>query len=266
MRRALLSHWPEYLIEAALLGLFMVAAALFGVLLEHPESPVRAALHDPLPRRVLMGLAMGATAVGLIYSPWGRRSGAHLNPVVTLTFLRLGKTTREDALFYALFQCAGGAAGVALASAVAGGRLAHESVLYVATLPGPAGRAAAFAAEAGISFLLMLVVLVVANHPRWWRRAGLCAGALVALYISFEAPLSGMSMNPARTLASALHARRWDAFWLYVAAPLAGMLLAAQFYLWRHGLSRVLCAKLHHGGGRCIFRCRHHHGDTHGTV
>jgi len=270
MRRALLAHWPEYLIEAALLGLFMASAGLFGVLLEHPGLPLRAALPDPLPRRALMGLAMGATSVGIIYSPWGRRSGAHMNPAVTLTFLRLGKTAPADAAFYVLFQCLGGAAGLALAAAAAGGRLAHESVGYVATLPGRGGAPVAFAAEAGISFLLMLVVLVVANHPRWWRRTGLCAGALVALYITFEAPLSGMSMNPARTLASALHARRWDAFWLYIAAPLGGMLLAAQLYLWRHGLARVFCAKLHHGGDRCIFRCRHHHGvtagDTHGTL
>ena len=90
---AVLQHWPEYLIEALGLGLFMLSACLFVTLLEHPNSPVRQTVTDPFVRRIPMGLAMGLTAVGLIYSPWGQRSGAHLNPSVTLTFWRLGKVT-----------------------------------------------------------------------------------------------------------------------------------------------------------------------------
>ena len=76
MRRSI-GHLPEYLMEALGLGLFMISAATFGTLIEHPASPVRAAIADPFPRRVLMGLAMGLTSVALVYSPWGRRSGAH---------------------------------------------------------------------------------------------------------------------------------------------------------------------------------------------
>src|SRR4051794_10239121 len=101
MFRALHRHWPEYLMEAAGLGLFMVSAGLFGTLLGHPESPAVRAITDPLPRRVLMGLAMGLTAVGIIYSPWGKQSGAHLNPATTLMFWRLGKVAGWDAVFYA---------------------------------------------------------------------------------------------------------------------------------------------------------------------
>jgi aquaporin Z len=70
VRDALTRHWPEYVIEAAGLGLFMVSACLFTVLLYHPASPAAQALPDPLVRRVLTGLAMGLTAIGLIYSPW----------------------------------------------------------------------------------------------------------------------------------------------------------------------------------------------------
>jgi aquaporin Z len=100
MTATLKRHWPEYLIEGAALGLFMIAATLFTLLIEHPASPIRQAIPDALTRRLLMGLAMGATAVGIIYSPWGRRSGAHMNPSVTLTFLRLGKIAPADAFFY----------------------------------------------------------------------------------------------------------------------------------------------------------------------
>src|SRR5262245_54432896 len=97
-------HWPEVLMEALGLGLFMVSAGVFGTVLESPASPVRAAIDDPLSRRAIMGSLMGLTAIGLIYSPWGRRSGAHINPAVTLTFLRLGRVKRTDALAYIAAQ------------------------------------------------------------------------------------------------------------------------------------------------------------------
>ena len=123
-------------------------------------------------------------------------------------------------------------------------------------MPGRFGWGAAFLAEVLISGLLMGVVLYTSNSPRYARFTGLFAGALIALYITFEAPLSGMSMNPARTLASAARAGVFDALWVYFAAPLLGMLLAAELYVRRSGVSRVRCAKLHHENRqRCIFRC-----------
>ena len=108
-------HWREYLIEVAGLGLFMVSAAVMTTILEHPSSPVRQALPGAFTRRVLMGLAMGLTAASLTYSPWGRRSGAHFNPAVTLTFFRLGKIARRDAAFYVGSQFVGGVAGIVAA-------------------------------------------------------------------------------------------------------------------------------------------------------
>ena len=116
MLAALRRHWPVYAMEAVLLAAFMLSASLFGVLLEHPASPLRRALDGALARRALMGLAMGATAVLLVRSRFGKRSGAHMNPSVTLTFLRLGKVARQDALFYVAAQFAGGLLGMALAS------------------------------------------------------------------------------------------------------------------------------------------------------
>jgi aquaporin Z len=250
------AHWREYVIEAALLGSFMVSACVVTALLEHPGSAANAILPDPLTRRALIGLAMGATAIVLIYSPWGRRSGAHFNPSVTLTYLRLGKIERHDALGYVFAQCAGGALGVLLGSLLLGDRAGHPAVAYAATLPGAAGPAVAFAAELTISFLLMSVVLRLSNGEHA-RLTGLACGALVAAYITFEAPLSGMSMNPARSLASALFDGRFSELWIYLVAPPLGMLAAAELYRFR-GLGRVLCAKLHHDAALpCIFRCGH---------
>jgi aquaporin Z len=259
MGASLRQHWPEYLMEAAELGLFMISACLFVAMIEHPGSPVRQALEDPLLRRLLVGSAMGLTAIAIIYSPFGKRSGAHFNPAVTLTFFRLGKIEPWDATFYVVAQFAGAVAGVALAALVLGKTvLAEPAVNFVATLPGARGTAVAFVAEAAISFSLMLVVLIVSNKHSLNRYTGLLAGTLVAAYITIEAPLSGMSMNPARSFGSALPGEIWDALWIYFTAPPLGMLLAAELYLRTRGAGAVLCCKLHHENEkRCIFHCRY---------
>jgi aquaporin Z len=242
--------------EAAGLGLFMVSAAVWTVVLEHPDSPLRQAITDPTLRRIPMGLAMGATAIAIVYSPWGKQSGAHLNPALTFTFHRLGRVARCDLVFYALAQFVGGVVGLLIAGLFLGDRLGHPWVGYVATRPGELGLGPAFVAEVAITFILMWVVLKLSNSARWGRYTGLASGGLVAIYIVVEAPLSGMSLNPARSLAPAVLSQDWTALWIYFAAPLLGMLLAAEVYVRRRGAAAVRCAKLHHQNDkRCIFRC-----------
>src|SRR5438445_8935851 len=147
MRDALKHHWPEYLMEAAGLGIFIVSASVFTILLYHPASPALQVLPEEFPRRVLMGLAMGLTAIGIICSPWGKQSGAHLNPAVTLTFFRLGKVASWDALWYVLAQFVGGMLGVGLAAILLQHSIADSTVNYVITVPGKFGPGVAFVAE-----------------------------------------------------------------------------------------------------------------------
>jgi aquaporin Z len=249
--------------EMAGLAFFMISALAFTALLEHPASPAREAVADPLIRRALTGMAMGLTAAAIIYSPWGQRSGAHLNPCVTLSYLRLGKISRRDATFYMLAQFAGGFAGVALVALALHGVVGHPAVNYVATVPGPFGVTAAFAAEAGISFGMMSMVLKVSNAPRVAHFTGALAACLIALYITVEAPLSGMSMNPARSFGPALAAGTVAPLWIYFTAPPAGMLLAAELYVRRNGHAAVRCAKLHHPvSGPCHFGCESGRGTS----
>ena len=256
MSNALKTHWPEYLMEAAELGLFMFSACAFTVLLFHPSSPIAQTIHHSVLRRLLMGTAMGLTAIAIIFSPLGQRSGAHFNPSVTWTFFRLGKIEAWDAAFYTLFQFAGGIAGVMLASLTFGRLVAHQSVNYATTLPGRDGPIVALFAEIIISFILMSVVLTVSNTKRLARWTGIFAGVLVAIYITIEAPISGMSMNPARTLSSAFGAQVWMSLWIYFVAPPVGMLLAAEVYQRLNTGRAIVCAKLHHHNNqRCIFRC-----------
>src|SRR5213595_4361501 len=255
MLRALKEHWPEYVCEAAQLGLFMISAGLFTILLFHPQSPAVTFLPDPFMRRMCVGIAMGGTAIALVFSPLGKRSGAHFNPAVTLTFWRLGKVKHWDAFFYVIAQFIGGIAGVFVVTLVARTMLSHPAVKYVATLPGPHGMAIAFIAELIIAFTLMTVVLNVSNTPHLARFTGIFAGCLVAIYITLEAPFSGMSMNPARTFSSAFVGHLWTGLWIYFIAPVLAMQLAATLYL--RSNRPVYCAKYHHyNRHRCIFNCR----------
>jgi aquaporin Z len=251
----MIAHWPEYAIEAVLLGLFMVSACIAVFCLEHPASPLRRIASAAL-RRAIIGILMGATAVGLIYSPWGRRSGAHMNPGVTLAFLALGKVEPWDALFYILSQFIGGWVGVQAAAAILRSAIRHRTVNYVVTEPGGRGDRVAWIAEFVIAFALMLVVLTTANRPSLAPYTGVFAGVLVALYIAFESPLSGMSINPARTFASAASAGSFRGLWIYFTSPPLAMLAAAGVFTLASGHAR--CAKLcHDHEGRCIFRCEY---------
>jgi aquaporin Z len=255
MREALKNHWQEYLMEAWGLGTFMVSACVFGVLFFHPRSPF-AALGFTL-RNSLMGVAMGATAVAIFLSPWGRRSGAHINPSVTLTFWRLGKIKSADAAFYILAQFFGASLGVLLSSLVLGKLLADGAVNYVVTLPGNEDVGTALLSEVIISFFMMMLVLVSSNTAKLARLTPFFAGVLVALYISLEAPFSGTSMNPARTFGSAVVANNWNSIWIYFVAPPLAMLTAAEVYVRVKGLKEVYCAKFcHYSKARCIFNCR----------
>ena len=233
----------------------MISAGAFTTVFEYPGSPVHRAISDPFLRRMFVGIAMGLTAIALIFSPLGKRSGAHMNPAVTLSFLRLGKIKSWDAFFYIVAQFMGGVAGVVITALIIHEAFADPSVNYVVTIPGSGGILGAFVAEFIIAFALMLTVLFVSNTPTLARWTGIYAGCLVAIYITFEAPLSGMSMNPARTFGSAAVASLWTGLWIYFAAPVLAMQLAAEIYV--RSKRVVYCAKLHHhNGARCIFNCR----------
>src|SRR5438132_10677060 len=192
-------HWPEYLMEAGLLGAFMVSACIFGALYEFPHSPVRQAITSQFFRRMLMGTSMGLTAIAIIYSPWGKQSGAHINPCVTFTFFRLEKVKLCDAIFYIAAQFTGAVLGVLFVVQFLSKEISDPAVRYVVTVPGPHGPWVALLAEFIIAFGLMSTVLYFSNHHRLYRYTGLFAGLLVATYITLEAPFSGIRMNPSST-------------------------------------------------------------------
>lgn len=243
-------HPREYLIEGWALGAFMVAACAAVALL----APFDARL-PAIASRALVGAAMGLTALALIRSPWGQRSGAHMNPAVTLSYWMLGRMRTRDACGYVLAQFCGGAAGVGSAWLMFGDTLAAPSVDFVATTPGAAGLPAALLAETLISAVLMFTVLEFSADARRARWTPHAAATLVALFITFEAPLSGMSMNPARSFASAIAAGHWSTLWIYFVGPPVGM-VAAALAQYRRGRAGH-CAKLLHTDSQPCIHCGH---------
>jgi len=250
---SLRDHWPEYLMEVGESGAYLLAACMVATLLQHPGSIVQQTVSSNIARRTLIGLALGATTIAIVTSPWGKRSGGHFNPAITLTFYRLGKVEFWDAWFYVIAQFVGAIGGACLARLALHGALGHQAVRYAVTVPGMYGSAVAFVAELAISFILMITVLFTTNSKGLAPYTAYFVGVLIAAYFIFEAPLSGMSTNPARTFGSALHANHWHALWIYFIAPSFGMLAAAEIFLRVRGAAPY-CGKLHQANSqRCIF-------------
>jgi len=221
----------KYVDEARGLGIFMFSAGFFDALVEYPGLPVRHYITSSLARRFLVGLTMGITGLYIFTAPFGRQSGAYINPAVTIVRNRLGNIDTTDALFYILFQFLGGSAGLYLVTILFPRWMRDPAINYIVTVPGKDGAFIAFIMEWLISFILVAVVLFMGIKKRWDRFTPHVVSALITIFITFEAPFSGMSMNPARSFASAIVAGEWNGFWIYCTAPLLGMLAAEKIYL-----------------------------------
>jgi aquaporin Z len=241
--------WRELVAEFAGTALLLAVGLSVVVVDFAPGLPVAGAVTDPDLRRLVTGLLFAATATALVYSPLGRISGGHFNPAVTLAFLHLRKITWPGAVGYAIAQVTGAVLGAYLVVLV-WGRDA-TSVDVGATLPALGGPLAALAAEIAMTFALLLLVLTFVDRPRLMPFTAAAAGVLVVVLAFFGGPVSGTSLNPARSLGPALAADIWTWLWIYLLAPTVGALLAALYYGWRH--ETVACGKLIHDSA---YTCR----------
>jgi aquaporin Z len=218
------SEFSKYCDEALGLGIFMFSAGFFDMLIEYPGLPFRAHLPSALLRRFLIGLTMGLTALYIFTSKFGKASGAYINPSVTIVRYWLRDISLRDSIFYTIFQLVGGTAGLYLVYLLFPQKISAPAINYIVTVPGKSGITMAFISEMVISFLLIIVVLFT-EKGKFSKYTAYFVAAMITLFITFEAPYSGMSMNPARTFSSAIVAGQWRAFWLYCLAPTLGMLL-----------------------------------------
>jgi aquaporin NIP len=167
-----------------------------------------------------VALVFGLVVMAMI-STFGDVSGAHFNPAVSIAFCAAKRLPVRDLAPYIAAQCAG-----AFAASLTLRALFPASETLGATLPaGSAGQS--FALEAILAAILMLVILAVSSGSKEKGiTAGIAIGATVALEAMFAGPISGASMNPARSLAPAVVSGQTKDLWVYLAAPVAGALLA----------------------------------------
>jgi len=233
MIRALKLQYKLYFMEAFGLFIFMVSACFFGAMLEHPNSDWHHAIPNAFLRLVIMGFAMGSTALFIFLSPSTAPSGSFINPAVTITRYRLNQINFEDTVWYCIFQLLGGLFGVYFMSWLMGNYLTDPEINYMVTVPGKDVSAIIAAlVETLIAFVMITAVLFISNNEKLKKSTPFVAAFIVCLDVIVAGPISGFGMNPARTLASAIPAHTYTDIWIYMVCPFVGMLGAAEVFVW----------------------------------
>jgi aquaporin Z len=248
-------HWQEY--TAELLGTaFNVFVGLSAVVFNMSKgSPLEQLIPSHSLRLLVTGLLFAGSGSLVAISPLGKLSGAHINPSVSLAFWLQGKMHQHDLGGYIVGQLLGGLLGALLLVGVWQGYAA--SVKNGMTLPG-AGYSLwyVFLAEVVVTFLLVLSIFIFVSNRRLMRWTPLMTWLLVASMVWIESPISGTSLNPARSLGPAIVSWVWQDQWLYwIAPPLGSILAVGVFRLLGFGKHHILTAKLFHVPHyRCIFK------------
>lgn len=221
-------HPALYLAEAAGTALLVafglsIVIAIFGCDTLGCSDFIATLIPSAAWRRALAGGCFGTVGALITISPLGRVSGAHINPAVSLAFWLERKLAWRDLVGYVLAQMLGAVIG-ALPLLLWGGM--GRSVNYGATTVGAAASVwMAFAGEVIATTSLVLAIFITASHESSRRFTPWTIPPLFAWLVWWEAPLSGASANPARSLGPALISAVWSDFWIYLAAPALGAAL-----------------------------------------
>lgn len=215
--------WPLWCSELIGTALLVAVGCSLVILDFGPGSPVMTLVPGAGARRALTGFLFGGVGALVALSPVGKVSGAHINPAVTLAFWLLGRMKARVAVGYVVAQLAGGILG-ALALRTWGAMGASTG--YAATRPGPAGPWVAVLGEGMATFCLVAGLFLFLGHPRLRHKTPALFPFLYAVLVWIEAPLSGASTNPARSLGPGLVAGSLDGWWVYWLGPLLGTLAA----------------------------------------
>lgn len=209
-------------LAAEFIGTFLLVLVATGVIMADELAGGQVSLLG-------IGLSTGMAVAAIIFS-LGHISGAHINPAVTIGFAIGGHFPWRAVPGYVVAQLAGGILASAVLLVLLGS-LANQG----ANLPG-VGVSQSLGFEVMLTFLLMLVIVAVATDTKaQGNLAAIAIGSTVALEIIFAGPLSGASMNPARSLSPALIGWTWTSQWIYVVGPIVGAAIAALFYGWIRG-------------------------------
>jgi aquaporin Z len=237
-------HWTEWSCE--LIGTaLLLAGGLSAICLDFGSgSVVGRVLPDHSARLLLTGLLFSGVGALVTVSPIGRRSGAHLNPAVTVGFFCTRRVHRHDLIGYVISQCVGALIGTAVVRAAWGSTATGVGVNLGVTQPGHGiGGWGAAGVEALMTSLLVGTILLMVSSKATARWTPLAVWIVVAVLVWQGAPWTGTSLNPARSLAPALLRPDLHDLWAYLVGPLVGALTAAGVVLAVPGVE-PLTAKL----------------------
>jgi aquaporin Z len=187
-----------------------------------------------------IAFAFGLTVLVMVYAI-GNISGCHINPAITVAMLVAGKIKGKDAIFYIIFQCVGAIIGAAILLAIANGISDYSLAAnglgqngYGAHSPGGYSLVACFVAEVVLTALFLFVIFGSTSQKAPKGFAGVAIGLALVLIHIFGIPVTGTSVNPARSLGPAVFAggAALSQLWLFIVAPIVGGILAA--LLWRY--------------------------------
>jgi aquaporin Z len=225
---SLKAKWTIFISEFIGTGLLLLVGLSIVILAFGEGSPAIRLIPDEGLRRLITGFLFGTTGALIAVSPVGKHSGAHINPVVTLAFWLMGKLRGDHTITYILAQLAGAIAGTA--PLLLWGWMGR-SMEYGATLPGFAyGNGGALLGEVATTFALIIGLFLFLRHRSLRSFTPLLFPFLYAIMVYLEAPISGTSTNPARSLGPAVISGDWSAWWVYWVGPLLGTLAAVAFY------------------------------------
>ena len=177
---------------------------------------------------ILIALAHGMVIIGLAYA-YGLHSGTHINPAVTFGLLIAGEIKTKTAINYWIMQFAGGILGAAALSFVLGGSTSGLGATQFDTTATSVSQALVL--ELILTFLLVNTIMNTAVSGKAGNLAGLAIGSTLIFCILMGGPITGASLNPARTLGPALLTGNLDQLWVYIVGPLAGAAIASIFYV-----------------------------------
>ena len=219
-------HFSEWMAEFAGTGVLMLGG-LSAVMLDFgPGSPMAGLIPSISGRLLLTGLLFGGTGSLVAISPLGRRSGAHLNPAITLGFWLTRTLHPYDLLGYVAAQMLGAAAGTIVMQAAWGptADALHDAI----TQPAPGmSDAPTMLLEAAMTALLVLTIFFFTSHRSTTRWTPVAVWLVVALLVWQGAPFTGASLNPARSFGPAIVSGHLAKLWIYFVGPLAGSILAS---------------------------------------
>jgi aquaporin Z len=257
-KRSVMQHRITYYLSEFIGTFLMIFIGISAIVLNFGTLLMRESIPSYSLRLLFTGILFAGGATMVVYSPVGRVSGAHMNPAVTLAFFLEKKIGIVELLLFSFMQILGSTIASFLVLLIWSDNARKVNVGM--TLPGKGYSIGfVFLIEVFISFLLISLIFYFLHAQKLTKYTGIAVGLLVAILVFLTAPISGTSLNPARSIGPAFVSWNFSFLWLYITAPLLGSFIAVIIRKKITFLHSPLCAKLNHSekDDKCLYNCRY---------